>query len=195
MTAHQLLLLATCIYLVVLAATTYFTRATKRRFLSALAGGVAVAVIGVGIEIFFQTLGFWHYPSADQLYGPPLMYPVVVLMFAVLALLGWRVMRRFGWRGQAFFLTAVAVLGTLRDYFIAEALGFIVLAPGPLMVLVDGGLWAGTTALAQAVMRILAGPARSDPLARQLCIPTEGDRGFRRMMTTDPMMLTGDSDG
>jgi hypothetical protein len=166
MTTQQMLLLATCIYLVLLAATTYFTRATKRRVLGALTGGLAVAVIGVGIEILFQTLGFWYYPSADQPYGPPMMYPLIVVMWAVLALLGWRVMRRFGWRGQAAFLTAVTVVGTLRDYLIAgQALGFIVLAPGPLTVLVDATCWAGTTALAQAMMQLVSGPARADRLA------------------------------
>lgn len=168
MTTQQMLLLATCVYLILLAATTYFTRATRRRFLAALAGGLAVALIGVGVEVLFQTLGFWHYPSADQPYGPPMMYPLVVVMWAVLALLGWRVMRRFGWRGQAVFLTAVTVVGTLRDYLIAgQALGFIVLAPGPLTVLVDAVCWAGTTALAQAVMRVVAGPAGADRLARR----------------------------
>lgn len=168
MTTQQTLLLATCVYLVLLAGATYFTRATRRRFVGALAGGLAVAVIGVGIEVFFQTLGFWHYASADQPYGPPLMYPLVVLMWAVLALLGWRVMRRFGWRGQVVFLAAVTVLGTLRDYLVAEqALGFIVIQPGPLTVLVDAACWAGTTSLAQAVMRVVAGPATVDRLARR----------------------------
>jgi len=168
MNAQELLLLATCIYLVLLTATTFFTRATRRRFLGALAGGLAVAVIGVGVEVLFQTLGFWHYPSADQPYGPPLMYPLIVVMLAMLALLGWRVMRRFGWRGQAVFLIAIVVVGTLRDYLVAgQALGFIVFAPGPLTVLVDAACWAGTTALAQAVMRLVAGPADSDRLAQR----------------------------
>jgi len=168
MTVQQMLLLGTCVYLVLLAATTYFTRATRRRFLGALAGGLAVAVVGVAVEICFQTLGFWHYPSAKQRYGPPLIYPLVVLVWAVLALLGWRVMRRFRWRGQMVFLTAVTVVGTLRDYLVAgQALGLIVLAPGPLTVLVVAACWAGMTALAQAVMRVVAGPAAADRLARR----------------------------
>jgi hypothetical protein len=29
-----------------------------------------------------------------------LMYPTVVLMFAVLGIIGWRVSRRFGWRAS-----------------------------------------------------------------------------------------------
>ena len=66
------------------------------------------------------------------------------------------------------FLTAVTVIGTLRDYLVAgQALGFIVIAPGLLTVLVDAACWAGTTALAQAVMRVVAGPARDDKLARR----------------------------
>jgi hypothetical protein len=168
MTTHLMLLLATGFYLALLAATTYFTRTTRRRFFAAVAGGIAVAVIGVGVEVLFQTLGFWHYPSADQPYGPPIMYPLIVVMWTVLALLGWRVMRRFGWHGQAIFLLLVTIVGTVRDFLIAEqALGFIVLAPGTLTVVVDAGCWAGTTALAQAVMRIVAGPANADRLSRQ----------------------------
>jgi len=50
MTTQQMLLFATGFYLALLAATTYFTRATRRRFLGALAGGLAVAVVGMGIE-------------------------------------------------------------------------------------------------------------------------------------------------
>jgi hypothetical protein len=166
----QLLLLATCIYLAGLGVVTYFTRATRRRFLGALSGGLAVAVVGVGVEVLFQTLGFWHYPSADQPYGPLLMYPVIVLMWAGYSLIGWRVMRRFGWRGQAVFLAAVTVLGTLRDYFVAErAMGFITIAPGIATVLVDAACWAGLTAFAQVVMRMVAGPAAADRLARRRC--------------------------
>jgi hypothetical protein len=165
---QQLLLLASGVYLAFLVATAYFTRATARRVLGALAGGVAVAVVGYGIEILFQSLGFWHYPSDNTGRGPLLMYPVLVLMFAVLSLIGWRVVRRFGRRGAAVFLAIVAVLGVLRDYFEAGwALKMIVFAPGLTTVLVDMGCWAGLTALAQGVMRLVAGPARADPLARQ----------------------------
>ena len=169
MTEQQMLLIAIGIYLVLLAATTYFTRATLRRFLGALAGGLAVAVVGVGVEIFFQSLGFWYYPSAaDQRYGPKLMYLLVVIMWATLALLGWRVMRRFGWTGQLLFLTTVTVVGTTRDYLVAgQVLGYIVITPGLLTVLIDAACWAGTTALAQAVMWLVAGDARDDKLARR----------------------------
>jgi len=164
----QMLLLATCVYLVGLALVAYFTRARLRRLIGALAGGFAVAVVGLGVEVLAHILGLWRYPSIEQPYGPLLMYPVLLLMWAGYSLIGWRVTRRFGWRGQVIFLTAVMVLGTLRDYVVADkALGFINLRPGIATVLVDAGCWIGLTALAQGVMRLIAGPATADQLARR----------------------------
>jgi hypothetical protein len=169
MTTQQLILVtASGVYLVVLVGTAYFTRATRRRVTGALMGGAAVAVVGVGVECLAHAAGWWRYPSVETPYGPPLMYPVVVLLFAAMALVGWRVTRRFGWRGQAAFLLAVALLGALRDYWVAaRLLQFIVFAPGIGTMLVDAVCWAGVLALAQGVMRLVAGPVGADPLARQ----------------------------
>jgi hypothetical protein len=168
MNPQQLLLVATGVYLVFLCGAVYFTRATSRRVLGALAGGVAVAVVGFGVEVLCQALGLWHYPSDDTGRGPALMYPLLILIWAVLALFGWRVVRRFAWRGEVVFLAVVALQGTLRDYFEAgQALGMIALAPGLTTVLVDIVCWAGLTALAQGVMRLVAGPAAADRLARR----------------------------
>jgi hypothetical protein len=168
MDLRPILLAATCVYGVLLAATIYFTRPTTRRLAGALAGGAAIAVTGVGIEVLCHTLGFWRYPSTDAPYGPPLMYPLIVLVGAVLSLIGWRISRRFGWRGQAVFLAALAIVGTARDYRIAAGFfHFIEFAPGIGTVLLDAALWAGLTALAQCVMRLVAGPAGGDALARR----------------------------
>jgi hypothetical protein len=168
MTMQQLILIATGVYLVVLVVTAYFSRATRRRATGALIGGAAVAVVGVGIECLAHAVGWWRYPSIETPYGPPLMYPVIAFLFAALALIGWRVTRRFGWRGQAGLLVAVALLGTLRDYRVAAWLPqFIVIAPGIGIVLVDAACWSGLLVVAQVVMRLAAGPVREDPLARQ----------------------------
>jgi hypothetical protein len=168
MDTRPLFLAAACVYGVLLAATIYVTRPTMRRLMGALAGGAFVAVVGVGIEVLCQTLGFWRYPSIDAPYGPPLMYPIIVLMCTILPLIGWRVTRRFGWRGQVVFLTALAIVGTLRDYRIAAStLHFIEFAPGIGTVLLDAALWVIITALAQGVMRLVAGPVGGDPLARR----------------------------
>jgi hypothetical protein len=163
-----ILMMATGVYLAMLAAAIGFTRATARRVAGALIGGGAVAVAGVGIEALAHTLGWWRYPSVETPYGPPMLYPALVLAFALLSLIGWRVTRRFGWRGQVAFLAAVTVVGTLRDYlYAAKYPHWIVFAPGIVTVLVDAACWAGLTALAYAVMRLVAGPARDDPLARR----------------------------
>ena len=168
MSPQQLLLVGMGVYLAYLCAAVYFTRASVRRVLGALVGGVVVAVFGFGVELVCQALGQWHYPSDDTGRGPLLMYPSLALLWATLALIGWRVMRRYGWRGEAVFLASVALLGTLRDYFVAEqALGAIVLAPGVTTVLVEIVCWGGQTAMAQALMWSVAGPAGADRLARQ----------------------------
>ena len=164
MSPQQVLLVGIGVHFVYLCAAIYFTRATARRALGAVAGGVVVAAVGFGVELACQALGLWHYPSDDTGRGPLLMYPALALLWATLALIGWRVVRRFGWRGEAVFLAAVAVLGTLRDYA-GQALGTISLAPGVTTVLVELVYWACQTALAQAVMWPVAGPAGADRLA------------------------------
>lgn len=174
LTQQLLLTVATGVYSVVMVLTAHFTRARKRRVAGALMGGAAVAFVGVGVECLAHVQGWWHYPSIDTPYGPPLLYPVVILLFAALALIGWRVTRRFGWRGQAAFLCAVTILGTVRDYRIAAWLPeLIVFAPGITTVLVDAACWAGLLALTQVVMRLVAGPSSQDTLARQPSRPAE----------------------
>ena len=163
-----IIILASFVYGSLLIAAVYFTRATKRRVLGAVAGGGAVALVGAGVEAFAHARGWWRYTSDDTPFGPLAIYPLLVVAFAFLALIGWRVMRRFGWRGLAVFLGVLAVVGTLRDYLISgRIMGLVVFAPGFVLVFIDAFLWAGLTALAIAVMRAVSGPARDDRLARQ----------------------------
>ena len=125
-------------------------------------------MVGIGIESLFHTLGFWRYPSVEEPYGPVALYPLVVVVFAILTLIGWRIMREFGWRGWITFLAILTTLGALRDFLVAEqVLGIIVFAPGIAPVLVDAAIWIVTVALAQSVMRLVAGPAGADRLARR----------------------------
>jgi len=164
----HILILAACVYLSLLVAAVYFTRATKRRVLGALAGGAAVALAGAGVEGWGHAWSWWRYTFDDTPIGPLAMYPLLIVVFAFLALIGWRVMRRFGWRGLAIFLGILAVAGTLRDYLVAGRLmGLVVFAPGVVLAMIDACLWAGLTALAIAVMRAISGPARDDRLARR----------------------------
>ena len=163
MAMMPILILASCVYLSLFIAAVYFSRATPRRVVGALAGGGAVALVGTGVEALAHARGWWRYKSDDTPIGPVAMYPAMVVILAFLALIGWIVMRRFGRRGLTVFLGALAVVGTLRDYLIAgKLMGLIVFAPGALMAIIDGFLWAGLTALAILVMRLVSGPARID---------------------------------
>ena len=168
MTIYHALDIAMVLYSVLLAATVWLARPNRRRLLGALAGGTAVAVLGIGIESFFHSLGVWRYPSVEQPAGPALLYPLAAIVFTMLALVGWRVTRRWGWRGQATLLAILTIFGVLRDFLAAEhVLGIIVFAPGFATILIDAGLWAGLVALAQAVMRVVAGPAGEDRLGER----------------------------
>jgi hypothetical protein len=158
-TPQDMLMIASCVYLVVLAVVAYLTRAPCKRLIGALSGGVAVAVVGVGVEHLAYVRQWWRYPFVDAPYGPPLIYPVAILLFAAIALVGWRVTRRFGWAGQVGFLGAVTILGTVRDYRVAALFPeLFVFAPGIQVVLVDAACWAGLLMLAQIVMRLICGP-------------------------------------
>jgi hypothetical protein len=164
----QILILAWCVYGSLLAAAIYFTRASTRRVLGALAGGSAVALVGAGVEALAHVRGWWRYTSGDTPVGPLAIYPLLVVAFAFLALIGWRVMRRFGSRGLTVFLGILAVVGTLRDYLIAGSLmSLVVFAPGVALAILDALLWAGLTALAITVMRAVSGRSRDDRLARR----------------------------
>lgn len=155
-----ILIAASCVYLSLLAVAIYFTGATARRVVGALVGGVVVAILGVGVEAVAHAWKWWSYPSDDSPIGPVGMYPALVVAFAFLALIGWAVGRRFGWRGTAVFLSTLAVVGTLRDYLVAgKLMGFIHFAPGVWLMIIDGFLWAGLTGLAMATMRLVSGPA------------------------------------
>ena len=86
-------------------------------------------------------------------------------MWAGFSLIGWRIQRRFGWRGEAVFFAVVALVGTLRGFAVAALMpGLIAFSPGMVIALIDMLLRSGLTALAQSVMRLVAGPAAADLL-------------------------------
>jgi hypothetical protein len=74
----------------------------------------------------------------------------------------------FGWRGLAVFIGAVVIIGPPRDYLIAAMFPeWMVFAPGVVPILADAATYIGIVGLGHAVMRLIAGPARKDQLARR----------------------------
>ena len=70
----QEIILWTCAYLIELGAVIYFTRATARRFVGALAGGAAAGLLGMGAIALCEALGWWHIPFASTPFFLPLFY-------------------------------------------------------------------------------------------------------------------------
>jgi hypothetical protein len=167
MTTQQIILW-TFAYLIELGAVIYFTRATARRVVGALVGGAAAGLLGLGAIALCEALGWWRVPFASTPYFLPLFYLGLSISLTPVYLITWRVARRFGWRGLAVFLCAVAVIGPPRDYLIAATFPkWMVFAPGGAPILADAATYVGIVALGHAVMFLVAGPSKEDRLARQ----------------------------
>jgi hypothetical protein len=151
----------------------YLTRAGPRRLSGALLGGFFGGLLNLVADLVAFSLGLWHYASTHPAYASPWFYVTAGLGYgAVASLIGWRIDRRFGRRGVLIFLACVAAYGLLRDFLgtaaaSASGIHLLVLAPGPLTVLADALCWVGCVGLAMLVMRLVAGPARGDRLARE----------------------------
>jgi hypothetical protein len=161
-----LILLATLIYVAILGALIRFMRPGKKRVGGAFAGGAVAALIGAGIEAVVHRQELWQYTDRqnDTQVGPLLAYPFVVVNFAIIALIGWRIDRRFGIRGQAVLVAALALMGVARDYFESGYwLGQVTHKSGILPFAVDIGSWTLLSSVALAVMWRVAGPSEMSP--------------------------------
>ena len=101
------------VFLVGLGSAVYFTQPRIWRFAGALCGGLVLALLWVPHRFVIAT------PA------PLLMYSSAVVAFTGLSLIGWRVTRRFGWRGQMAFIAIISIVGPLRGRAYAMALDVI----------------------------------------------------------------------
>lgn len=166
MTTQQFYLIS-CFYLVVLVAAAVFTRATGRRIVGALVGGVGASVIALGAAGLGEKRGWWQM----AIWGLPIL-PLVYVSFVVsltpVYLVTWRVARRFGWRGLAMLTTVLTVIGPPRDYAImARFPEWGSYAPGVAPVLAIAATYATVLITGHWLMRWVAGPAKTDRLARR----------------------------
>jgi hypothetical protein len=167
MTRQQIILWA-CAYLIELVAVVYFTRATARRVIGALVGGLAAGLLGLGAIALCEVLAWWRIPFASTPYFRPLFFLGISISLTPIYLVTWRLARRFGWRGLAVFVSVVAIIGPPRDYLIATMFPkWMVFAPGVAPILADAATYVGIVVLGHAVMRVVSGPANEDRLARQ----------------------------
>jgi hypothetical protein len=155
-----------CLYLVLTTAVAVLTRAPSRRIVGALAGATACGPAGLGIVVFAESAGWWHFAITWKPYFLALMW-IGVILWAFVFLLTWRIARRFGDRGLAVLLVAIAVLGPFRDsWFMRRFPEWGYYAPGIAPMLAISGAYVLLGIIGHGTMRLVAGPAAADALAR-----------------------------
>ena len=86
---------------------------------------------------------------------------------SAIALVIWRLTRRYGGPGLVAALGAIAVFFPIRDYHVATTTHVIEFSDGLAPWVADGAAAVAVVALAVSVMRALAGPADRDALAQR----------------------------
>ena len=161
------MLLMIGLYAVALVIVIYFTRATARRVVGALVGGAAAALMALGSITLCEALGWWMIPFAPTPFFGYIFYVGVAITCSPIYIITWRVARRFGWRGLAVFVAIVAIVGPPRDYLYAMTFPkWMIFSPGVAPILADSATYIAIVVLGHAVMRLVAGPASEDRLAR-----------------------------
>jgi hypothetical protein len=155
-------------YLIFAAVVVVLARPTPRRIAGALAGGTFAGVAGLGFIALGQWVGWWDFIMPWE----PSYVALFLLAFAIsmswMFLISWRIARRFGWGGLAVALIAVAVIGPPRDYwYMARFPEWGAFGPGLAPVLADSAAYVLMVVVGHGVMRLVAGPAQADRLARR----------------------------
>jgi hypothetical protein len=160
-----LFIVATSVYACVLVGAIRVLRPGTRQTSAALAGGAAASLMALAIEGIAHSQGLWHYSENDTPVGPVLTHPLNAIIFAIVALIGWRIGRRFGIRGQVIWVSTIAIISPPGDYFAAvHWLGIIKIDRNffPGLLVMDIAAWGILSSVALAVMQRVCGRP-SDP--------------------------------
>jgi hypothetical protein len=163
------MVLMTGLYLAAFVAVACFTRAKPLRIAGAAAGGAVFGLVALLAVALGEAQNWWRVPKAGSPYFHFLFWLGFAVSCAPVYLITWRVARRFGGRGLAVCVVAAALIGPPRDYaFAAVFPSWIAFSPGTAPVIAVAGVYALLVVVGHAVMRMVAGPARGDSLARRL---------------------------
>lgn len=168
MTTGQMLLM-TGLYLAALVVVAYWTRAQARRIGGALAGSAVFAVVTLLAVALGEAQNWWRVPQANSTHFWSLLCLCLAVSNAPVYLITWRIARRFGRRGLAVCILTATILGPPRDYWFAATFpAWMVFSSGVVPVLADATIYALLVVVGHSVMRLVAGPAQRDSLARRL---------------------------
>ena len=155
------------IYLIVFIVAAILTRATRRRILGALLGGLVVGLLFMPYVALGEKAGWWHFTIPWEPYFLAVM-AIGFPMMGFIPLITWRIARRFGPRGLALAVLFAAIIGPPRDFFYMKMFpewGYH--APGIAPIVAISAAYAAIVLVGHGVMRLVAGPADADPLARR----------------------------
>jgi hypothetical protein len=155
----------TYLVLALLVGAAYVSRAQTLRAASSIVGGAIFSVFVIVIPI---SMGWRRFvPLEHSAQALWLLYAIGIPFGAILALASWRIARRFGWRGLAAFVIVASIGGPIRERLYLSAAHLMVVAPGAVPKIAYTLSWASALLLSHAIMRLMAGPAVDDRLARR----------------------------
>jgi hypothetical protein len=155
----------TYLALALLVGAVYVSRAQALRAASSMVGGATFSVFVTMVPISMRWRRFVavSHPTHALL----LLYAIGALYGAIIALAGWRIARRFAWRGLAAFVIVVSIVGPIRERLYLSAAHVAVMAPGVVPWIVNTLSWACALLMSNSIMRVIAGSACDDRLARR----------------------------
>jgi hypothetical protein len=166
MTTTQLHLF-NALYLCIFAFVTVVTRARWQRVVGAAAGAMVAGLAALAAIAVGEKAGVWHFVIEWSPYFLLLLW-VDFALCGFIFLLTWRIARRFGRRGLIITLMIAAVLGPLRDYrYMQQFPEWGSYGPEVAPFVAVSATYVLMGVLGHGVMRLIAGPARSDELARR----------------------------
>jgi len=165
MTEHQLYAFS-ALALAISIVVAFLTRATLRRVAGAMAGAGAAGIVSLAAIRLGENAHVWHM-AIDWRPYPLVLLLINVVLCAYVFLITWRIARRFGWRGLVVVGFGVAIIGPPRDYwYMSRFPDWGYYAPGFAPVIAISVSYVALVMVGHAVMRLVSGPARKDPLSR-----------------------------
>jgi hypothetical protein len=157
-------LLAAGLHLVLFGVVAFLTRPNWRRLVGALAGGAAGGLLVLAVVTLAETMAWWRLTNFGSIWQELVfVWCDGAIGSAMLVLIVWRVVRRFGGRGAAAALVVALVIGPPRTYLAAALYPeWIILGPGIAPVLAATVALPLLVGLSYAVMQLVAGAARED---------------------------------
>jgi hypothetical protein len=147
----------------------YLTKPNRRRLLGAFAAGIAFGVFNLFADIIAYNYGWWRYKNSINVSYAPLAYyiPPTLVFGCGLALIGWRIERKYHKTGLIIFIVTMSLLGLVRDNWYVKKTGAFYWGKGISPIIMDTVTWAFLYTIAQLVMFFIAGSYKKDkPLAK-----------------------------